>query len=137
MKTLAIWMAVTLVAFGVLGGVTHVHLSRHPRRILVAVDTSYAMTPDWSGVARVVHGLTRERYASFALVTDKGQIHGWAPWPDPPASLPLYAPRDFSRLTGPNRFPEIERADRLILVTNAPPTETKDLGGWEILRPAP
>ena len=134
MRAFAIWLLLTLAAFGGLGGGYHLALGRDPHRILVVVDSSFAMKPDWHLVSGVLDRIEKRRYAQFALATEKGPVHGYAAHLDGGRLIP-YAPRDFSKLGTLGDVSGLTGAQEYILVTNAPASETRDLGGWTIVRP--
>ncbi len=134
MKAFFSWLAVTLIAFGGLGGGYHLALGGNPHRVLVVVDSSFGMKPDWSRIARILDTIDNRRYAQFALATEKGPVHGYERRLDAGRLTP-YAPRDFSRLDSLDRAPELAGAEEHILVTNAPAGETGGLSGWTIVRP--
>lgn len=134
MKAFFSWLAITLAAFGGLGGGYHLALQGNPHRVLVVVDSSFAMKPDWSRIPRVLDRIDNERYAQFALATEKGPVHGYGSRLDAGRLTP-YAPRDFSRLDSLENTPELADADEYVLVTNASASETGGLSGWTIIRP--
>lgn len=134
MRAFAIWLLLTLAAFGGLGGTYHLALGRDPHRVLVVVDSSFAMKPDWHLVSEILDRIEKRRYARFALATEKGPVHGFATHLEN-GHLTPYAPRDFSRLGALENAPELAGAQEFILITNAPPDETASLDGWTIIRP--
>lgn len=134
MKAFFSWLAVTLVAFSGLGGGYHLVLAGDPHRVLVVVDSSFGMKPDWNRIPRILDRIDNRRYSQFALATEKGPVHGYGRRLDAGRLTP-YAPRDFSRLDGLESAPELSGAEEYILVTNAPAGETGGLGGWTIVRP--
>ncbi len=134
MKSFFLWLALTLGAFGSLGGGYHLALESAPRRVLVIVDSSFAMKPVWHRISPLLRDLSKLKYSEFSLVTEKGGVHGWASRLSP-GKLAPYAPRDFAALEGGGRFPEIGEASEVYLITNAPPGATADLGAWTIVRP--
>lgn len=134
MKAFFSWLAITLVAFGGLGGGYHLMLDSDPHRVLVVVDSSFGMKPDWNRVARVLDRIDNQRYSQFALATEKGPVHGYGRRLDAGRLTP-YAPRDFSRLDSLGNAAELAGAEEYILVTNAPAGETGGLSGWTIVRP--
>jgi hypothetical protein len=134
MKSFLVWLALTLGAFGGLGGGYHLALESAPRRVLVIVDSSFAMKPVWHRVSPLLRELGKRKYSEFSLVTEKGGVHGWASRLSP-GKLAPYAPRDFAALEGGGRFPEIDEAGEVYLITNAPAGETADFGDWTVLRP--
>ena len=136
MKPFVIWLVIALALFGGLSGASHVYLNNHPRRILIAVDSAFPMQSVWSRVSGRIDALSGRRYTRYGLITEKNRIHAWAARPDFRPFSP-YAPRDLSPLTDPDRFPEIKEANTRILITNAPPSETDALRGWEIQRLSP
>jgi hypothetical protein len=130
MKPFALWLVIAGVLFGGMCGAYHVYLTEHPRKVLVAVDTSYPMKPVWDQVPGILKNLSAQRYARFALVTEKSKVHDWS-FKLEPGKLTPYAPRDLSRL---NDYPEIKEASFKFLITNAPPPQTGNMGGWKIVR---
>lgn len=134
MKAFFSWLAVTLVSFGGLAGGYHLVLEGDPDRVLVVVDSSFAMKADWSRIPAVLDRLDDRRYARFALATEKGPVHGYRRYLDA-ARLRPYAPRDFARLGELDAAPELAGAEERILVTNATASETANLKGWRIVRP--
>ena len=50
LKQFLLWCVVFLGLYGVLSSAYHLHLTRHPRKVLVAVDTSFPMQAVWSQV---------------------------------------------------------------------------------------
>lgn len=134
MRAFAIWLLLTLAGFGGLGGGYHLSLSSDPHRVLVVVDSSFAMKPDWHRVSGILDRIEKQRYAQFALATEKGPVHGYGRRLDAERLTP-YAPRDFSKLDALDDAPELAGAEEYILVTNAPAGDTGGLGGWTILRP--
>jgi hypothetical protein len=134
MRAFAVWLATTLVAFGVLGGSYHLALTGEPRKVLVIVDSSFAMKPVWPKVRGAVREIGDRRYARFGLITEKNRVHGWRRRLELGRAAP-YAPRDFAKLRDPQAFPEIGEATEVFLLTNAPGDQTRDFGGWTIIRP--
>lgn len=134
MRAFAIWLLITLAGFGGLGGGYHLSLSSDPHRVLVVVDSSFAMKPDWHLVPRALDRIEKRRYAQFALATEKGPVHGYGRRLDEGRLTP-YAPRDFSNLETLDAAPELAGAAEYVLITNAPPGDTGGLGGWTIVRP--
>lgn len=133
MKAFAIWLAITLGVFGAAGGGYHMYLTENPRRILVVVDASFPMKPVWRQVPGVLAGLSRDRYTSYSLMTEKNKVHGWLPRLSLRGTTP-YAPRDFSKLAGGGNYPEIDQATETYFVTNAEPALTETLPNWRIIR---
>ena len=134
MKPFAVWLALTLLVFGSFSGGYHVYLTKNPRKIAVAVDTSYPMRAAWGQVGKRLADLTAARYTQFALLTEKGRIHSWSDRLEI-GKLSAYAPRDLSGLGDASTFPEVAEADERVLLTNAPPDQTDPLkrNGWRIL----
>ena len=134
MKAFLLWMGITTLVFTGLFGAYHFYLIQSPRKILIAVDSSYPMKEVWSQIPSALEQIAKKRYAHFCLVTEKNKLHDWSAQPDMDKILP-YAPRNFSRLTGNARYPEIGQAQKCYLITNA--AETGEFGGWEIIRLKP
>jgi hypothetical protein len=133
MKAFVIWLLLVAALFGLAAGVYHLMRSGDPERVFVVVDSSFPMEEDWDEVAPVLDELDDDRYGEFALATEKNAVHSWE---DELvlAGVSAYAPRDLTKLAKPDAYPEMAEADRLVLVTNAPPAETEQLTDWEIIQ---
>ncbi len=131
MKSFLIWLSITFIVFAGLFGAYHFYLSKNPRKILIAVDSSYEMKAVWSLIPSELAKIADKRYTQFCLVTEKNKIHDWADKPGMSKILP-YAPRAFSRLTGVDKYPEIGQAQKCYLITNA--ARIQGFDGWEIVR---
>ena len=118
MKQLLIWCAVFLGLYGGMSGVYHLHLTRHPRRVLVALDTSFPMQAVWSQVPDTLAALQAQRYTLFSLITDKARIHPWQSRLEL-GQLQPYAPRALAQMLDQHRYPEMAVADRIYVITNA------------------
>ena len=118
MKQFLLWSVVFLGFYGVLSSAYHLHLARHPRRVLVAVDTSFPMQAVWSQVPDTLTALETQRYTLFSLITDKARIHPWQSRLEL-GHLQPYAPRALAQMLDPHRYPEMAAADRIYVVTNA------------------
>ena len=118
MKQFLLWCVVFLGLYGVLSSAYHLHLTRHPRRVVVAVDTSFPMQAVWSQVPDRLTALEAQRYTLFSLITDKARIHPWQSRLEL-GHLQPYAPRALAQMLDPHRYPEIAAADRIYVVTNA------------------
>ena len=104
--------------YGVLSSAYHLHLTSHPRRVLVAVDTSFPMQAVWSQVPDTLAILQAQRYTLFSLITDKARIHPWQSRLEF-GHLQPYAPRALAQMLDRHRYPEMAVADQIYVVTNA------------------
>ena len=134
MKPFLVWLALALAAFGSLGGAYHLSLSSDPRKVLVIVDSSFAMKSIWHRVPHALDRIGDRRYAAFGLMTEKNRVHGWQ------SKLVLgrlvpYAPRDFAQLKTTKGTPEAERATEVYFLTNAAADQLDGLPSWTIIRP--
>ena len=118
MKQFLLWCAVFCGLYGVLSSAYHLHLTRHPRRVLVAVDTSFPMQAVWSQVPDTLAAIQAQRYTLFSLITDKARIHPWQPRLEL-GHLQPYAPRTLAQMLDLHRYPEMAVADQIYVVTNA------------------
>ena len=118
MKQFLLWCVVFFGLYGVLSGAYHLHLTRHPRRVLVAVDTSFPMQAVWSQVPDTLAALQAQRYTLFGLITDKARIHPWQSRLEL-GHLQPYAPRALAQMLDQHRYPELAAADQVYVVTNA------------------
>lgn len=130
MKAFTFWLLATLLGYGALGGGYHHQLSSNPQKIVVIVDSSFAMKDRWGDIPALLDSLDDKKYSTFSLVTEKRILHGWddaLKW----TTLTAYAPRDFSRAT---EFRPVKEADKVYLITNAGPEELRDVPNWEVVR---
>jgi hypothetical protein len=118
-KRFLLWLAATVVLFAALGVGSHLYLTARPRRIAVAVDTSFAMQPSQPEVRAILERVAATRYATFSLVTDKLRVHGWQPRLSASQPLTYYGPRDLAQLVDQGRYPELAQADRVVVITDA------------------
>ena len=118
MKQFLLWCVVFFGLYGMLSSAYHQHLTHHPRRVLVAVDTSFPMQAVWSQVPDTLAALQAQRYTLFSLVTDKARIHPWQSRLEL-GHLQPYAPRALAQMLDPHRYPEMATADWIYVVTNA------------------
>ena len=133
MRAFFIWLVGTLAAFAALAGGYHQMLAESPRKILVVVDSSFAMTEEWHRVPAVLRDIEGARYSLFGLASEKSSLHGWSARLQLGTLVP-YGPRDFEKLRA-GRIAEIGQADEVVFVTNAPSDELGSLDGWQVLRP--
>ncbi len=130
MKALAIWLVAFGIMFGGFWGSTHLFRESHPDRVLVVVDSSYAMQGVWSKIPGVLGGLDDRQYAEFALATEKGPIHDWS------ARLSLgsvvaFAPCDLGRI---GSLEVLDEADEVVFVTTSGSCPTDILPGeWRVV----
>ncbi len=117
MKQFLLWCVVFFGLYGVLSSAYHLHLTRHPRKVLVAVDTSFPMQAVWSQVPDTLTALEAQRYTLFSLITDKTRIHPWQSRLEL-GHLQPYAPRALAQMLDPHRYPEMAAADQIYVVTN-------------------
>ena len=118
MKHFLVWCVVFLGLYGVLSSTYHLYLTHHPRRVLVAVDTSFPMQAVWSQVPDTLAALQTQRYTVFSLITDKARIHPWQSTLEL-GHLQPYAPRALAQMLDRHRYPEMAVADQIYVVTNA------------------
>jgi len=118
MKQFLLWCVLFLGLYGVLSSTYHLYLTRHPRKVLVAVDTSFPMQAVWSQVPDTLAAIQAQRYTLFSLITDKARIHPWQSRLEL-GHLQPYAPRSLAQMLDPHRYPEMAAADQIYVVTNA------------------
>jgi hypothetical protein len=118
MKQFFLWCVAFFGLYGVLSSTYHLHLTHHPRRVLVAVDTSFPMQAVWSQVPDTLATIQAQRYTVFSLITDKARIHPWQSRLEL-GHLQPYAPRALAQMLDQHRYPEMAVADQIYVVTNA------------------
>jgi hypothetical protein len=118
LKQFLLWCAVFFGLYGALGSAYHLYLTHHPRKVLVAVDTSFPMQAVWPQVPGTLATLQTQRYTLFGLITDKVRIHSWQSRLEL-GHLQPYAPRALTQMLDQHRYPEIAVADQIYVLTNA------------------
>ena len=137
MKPFITWLVIVIVVFGGISGGYHVMLSQNPRKVLVAVDSSFQMKAAWPRVPELLDSLDNQRYTAYSLVTEKNPIHGWKSTLELDNVVP-YAPADFSKLTGPEKYPEIDEAgSKYFITTDTAVASGNDFKGWTIMQLMP
>jgi hypothetical protein len=134
MKPFLVWLAIVILVFGGLGGGYHAMLLQNPRKVLVAVDSSFQMKSAWSRVPNLLDSLDNDRYTVYTLVTEKNPIHSWKSTLNLGALVP-YAPLDLAKLTGPEKYPEIEQAaQKYLITTDQTLSSNPDFKEWTIIQ---
>lgn len=113
------WAVVFVGLYAGLAVAAHVFLTRHPRRVAVALDASFPMQAVWAQVPATLEALHTQRYTVFSLLTEKATIHSWQPRLAL-GRLQPYAPRALPQLLDVATHSELRDADQVIVVTNAP-----------------
>ncbi len=131
MKQFVLWLVLVIVIFGAVYGTYHVYLTRHPRKIIVAIDSSYAMQPVWPKISDVLNELNQKPYAQFCLITDKTKIHSWQSKLTIDRIMP-YAPRNLANVNS-EKYPEMNEATQKYLLTNATKNELTSFSHWQII----
>ena len=134
MRALLTWLLIAGTGFGALAGGYHWHLQTEPRKLLVLVDSSFAMREAWPRMPQVLQSLEGKRYTRYALETDKAPVHDYAEHLDLGRSG-TYAPRDFSRLLAQSERGAYSDADQIVLISNAAAAELAALPAWRVVRP--
>ena len=134
MKRFLAWLLIVVGLYTAIAIPSHLALSAHPRRIAVAVDTSYEMQAAQQDVRRALAALAGTRYARFSLVTDKVRVHGWQETLDAGGTLSYYGPRDLAALADSMRYPELAAADSVVVITDARDTSPlRGLRGFRVI----
>lgn len=137
MKPFIIWLVIAMAVFGGIGGGYHAALTGNPRKVLVAVDSSFQMKAAWTRVPAMLDSLDNDRYTVYSLVTEKNVVHSWQATLNLETMTP-YAPLELSKLTGPAQYPEITQADRkYFLTTDQSLTSNPEFSSWTILQLTP
>jgi hypothetical protein len=89
MKPLLHWCAVFFGVYASMSAAYHIFLSQHPRRVVVAIDTSFPMQAVWSQVPDTLTALQARRYPDITLAdqvyvitnaTDRTALPADVPW---------------------------------------------------------
>jgi DNA polymerase III alpha subunit len=100
---------------------SHYYLGWNPKKVVIAVDTSYGMNNSWSQVAETVKAYENMKYSIFSLITDKMTIHSWEKQlqTEKLGNIKPYGPTDISVFNDQNKFTELKKADMIVIITNA------------------
>ncbi len=132
MRAFAIWLAAFVVVFGAFAFITD--NVRETEEVFVLVDSSFEMQDVWTRVAVELDRIDDERYSEFALATEKQLVHDFQERLRIGDVVP-FAPCDDE---GIGRYPQIETADRLVMITTEGSCLTEGLeGDWEIVELEP
>lgn len=127
----------TIGVFGACSGAYHLYLTQNPRKIFVAVDSSFQMNAVWQRVPETLSAIEQQRYAQFALATEKTRIHGWSPRLQLGTIVP-YAPRDLSKLEGGAGYPEMaDAAQKFLITTMLDAAQTEKFHDWHTIQLTP
>lgn len=128
MKPLAIWFAGVVIVFAVFAVITN--NVRETERVFVVVDSSFEMEGAWTRVAGELDRIDDERFAEFALATEKQPVHSWASELSIGPIIP-FAPCGFEEVEG---YQEFSEADQVILITTPTSCDTSGLSDeWTII----
>lgn len=132
-KPFLTWLALSIGIYAGVAGGLHAYFAGHPKRVLVAIDSSFGMKAKWPQVEQTLQEIaTAPRYTQFALITEKNRVHGWQEALNLGTTL-TYGPRNFARLQGNGVYEEILQADERILVTNEPAAADElERSGWTV-----
>jgi hypothetical protein len=99
---------------------SHFYLEANSKKIIIAIDSSFTMNSSWSQVLEELAVFEKYKYTSFALITDKVVIHTWDKELKPYkiGNIKPYGPRDLTVFLDSTKFPEIKKADQIIILTN-------------------
>lgn len=132
MRPFAIWLAAFVVIFGAFAFFTN--SARENDEVFVLVDSSFGMREVWTRVPGELDRIDDDRFAEFALATEKGIVHDYQERLRIGDVVP-FAPCDTDQL---DRYPQVEAADRLVMITTEGSCLTEGLeGGWEIIELEP
>ncbi len=75
MRAFAIWLAAFVVIFGAFA--LFANNSRENDEVFVLVDSSFGMRDVWTRVPGELDRIDDDRFAEFALATEKSIVHGY------------------------------------------------------------
>lgn len=119
MKKTAVRSAAMIILYGGLFFSTHLFLKSNPHKIAVIVDTSYEMGKYEKVIHKRLLNIFSSRYAVFALYTDKSNVFTWTQSPHLLKNTKFYGPDSFENLLSDAVSSELEKADKIIFITNS------------------
>jgi hypothetical protein len=118
MKTFLIWLCAAVVAFSVIFTGAHSWYASHPAKILILVDTSFAMDARSFDVMDRLEGLMKSRYGVFSVGDFTRPLPEFSADPALPAFV-FYGPRpEQAQIQFIASRPETAEADRIVVITN-------------------
>jgi hypothetical protein len=127
-RAFAIWLLGFGVAMATVVGITT--STRSTEQVFVLVDSSFAMDEVWGDVRLELDRLDDQRYAEFALATEKELVHSWRDELDL-GDTTAFAPCDFDDATA---YQQVGDAEELILVTTSGSCAQAAVGSeWEVI----
>ncbi|MGN7610546.1 hypothetical protein ACQZV8_00490 [Magnetococcales bacterium HHB-1] len=136
MKIFSLWLAITITVYGLFATASHHYYSHNPHRIMIILDSSFAMKPAWRQVEKILTRFNPRRYTEYRLITEKRAVHHWQKRLKP-GRLSPYAPRNFSWLQSQGKE-QIEQsaATKIYMITNADQSQIGPFDHWEIIHPS-
>ena len=131
-----LWLGIAIICYGGFIGFYDIYLERNPYKVLVVIDTSQEMRPDWVAVHPLLKKISSRRYSTFALASEKDIIHNWAPMLVLGDTTPNGS-RDFSPLKAVPNHLDLSDSPQVHFITNAAQSELNSAPfiDWHIYRP--
>ena len=135
MKRFLIWIVIFIVFIVSFWAGSHFYLTKNPKKIAVAIDTSYFMNQNWGSVVNAVKNIGNQKYSTYCLFTDKQLIHSWNNelLSYKLGSIKPYGPRDLSIFYDNTRYKEINEANLVYIITNDDKFEVKNTLKYKLI----
>ena len=124
MKRFLVFLVIFIILAAGITVFTSIYLDLNPKKIVIAVDSSYNMNNYWTRLTEIVKSYESARYSTFTLITDKMTVHSW----DTElktyklGSIKPYGPQDITVFLDDRRYPELKKAAQIIIITDAEDT---------------
>ncbi len=120
MKRFFVWLTIFLVVNILIGFGMHFYLQKNPKKIVIAIDSSYSMLNSWSKVLKYAERYGNSNYTKYTLITDKFIIHSWEDriLLQKLNSIKPYGPRELEIFYDTEKFKEINEANVVYILTN-------------------
>ncbi|OHD13663.1 MAG: hypothetical protein A2086_01085 [Spirochaetes bacterium GWD1_27_9] len=135
MKRFLIWIIIFIVFIVSFWVGAHFYLAKNPKKIAVAIDTSYFMNQNWGSVVNTVKNIANQKYSTYCLLTDKQLIHSWNNelLSYKLGSIKPYGPRDLAIFYDNTRYKEINEATVIYIITNDDKFEVKNTLKYKLI----
>ena len=125
MKRFIVFISIFVVVIGAFAVFTNYFMAGSPKKILIAIDSSYSMNNSWTIINDRLKEYKDAKYTKFSLITDKFLIHSWENELkiQKLGNIKPYGPKDISVFLDTIKFHELKDADEIIIVTDEKDTK--------------
>lgn len=125
-----VWFAILILVYMGFGIGLDQFFINHPKLVLVAVDTSFAMKKFENNVETLLLEMGKpSRYVRYGLISDKTMVQDWQP-DIKKVSLNYYGPLNLEPVWQGKIKDMVEHADQKIFISNADKSKRMKFRNW-------